>query len=153
MPSRRSDWLTRLRRCETDAVAAVVALERLADESRSDPTLLTARDGLSPANFANAVPSVRDSLFVAMVATFEFALREYWSNARGRGTEPPLRDLINSAASDRSVPDAFRHAAHRVRKQRNAAVHDGESPTDSMRSARSALARFLSYLPDDWPAA
>jgi hypothetical protein len=67
-------------------------------------------------------------------------------------THPPMKDLLDSIAVQRGIPQDWLDDAHEVREFRNGFVHEGEGEEISLTlvEARSRLCRYLSRLPEDW---
>lgn len=151
--SRRVFWLMRLKQVETDLDAATLALGEFGRLASSDATVVPTHSSVRVSDFAPANERLKPLLMVAAVVSFEAALREFWSSALGRTTEPPLSALVASVASRRQVPATLVDQVGAVRNARNAFIHQGRLPDADFPQVRRTLARFLSHLPDDWQAA
>ena len=83
---------------------------------------------------------------IRLFAVFEATLREYWGE-RGRGSQPPARDLLDGVAAYWRVSHAALQGAHGVRNWRNVLVHGGDAGRVGIREAKSRLSQFLSFCP------
>jgi hypothetical protein len=148
---KRDEWITRIKLVEQEWEIATVAVARLADEARSDLTLLPPNSKFQDVRrTAEALPT---TYFVRLFAVFEAGLRQYWRDGLSRPTQPQARDLLDGMTSARGIDNPVHEAAHRVREFRNALVHEQEGEPGeafTVAEARRHLTRFFSYLPPDW---
>ena len=144
--SRRRHWHDAIKDAsavQSAAVWAATEVQRLVGERR-----LVVPPPLRP-GFQKLLREGPNSPVVAAFTQFEAALREYWAEVLSRSTTPPMRDLVTALASRQKIPSRITADVHRVRRHRNAAVHDGivVDAVDA-ETARRALGLFLARLPD-----
>lgn len=148
---KRDEWIERIKLVETEFDTVALAVERLAERARADPSVLPT--DLQPKDVTRAAASLAPTYFVRLFAVFEAGLRQFWRDELNRDTQPPMRDLLDGVASACNVDHPFLAAAHRVREFRNALVHerdDGADEAFTIGEARRHLTRFFSYLAPDW---
>ncbi|MFO0825545.1 MAG: hypothetical protein U0792_20895 [Gemmataceae bacterium] len=94
--------------------------------------------------------NLEGTYLIRLFAAFESGLRSYW--ATFKDTTPPSKDLIDSIAGRRGIPDDTREDVHAVREYRNSLVHENESETTPIEigESRSRLCTFFARLPDQW---
>jgi hypothetical protein len=146
---RRDDWQSRIKAVEREYLAVQIAMNRLLDLTRSDPTIL--RRLVDPRDVTRASEALEGTYLTRMFAEFETGLRLYWATLRD--THPPAVDLLNSLAGQRGIPDDRRDNAHLVREYRNSLVHEREDEAAEpipIAAARSHLCHFFSFLPPQW---
>ena len=86
-----------------------------------------------------------------LFAVFEGALRGYWTTCRGKPAKVPAEILVNSVGARHQIPSAVIAATHKVREERNLIVHHDQAITNlGIVDCKSALAKFLSFLPQQW---
>lgn len=146
--------------------AAFDRLGRVRDQAEAAAFVFSHRDrlwGSDPIFYASAITAAitlehlrrtADSLeltFVVRVfAEFEAILREFWVS-EVRNTQPDMRTLIDNIAVRRSIVDADRDGAHRIRELRNEIVHDGVRAMPlTFRECMQGLARYIRWLPREW---
>jgi hypothetical protein len=119
----------------------MVALDR-------DPAELPANTKVRDAQAMSE--NLEGTYLLRLFAAFESGLRSYWASIRT--TKPPVRDLVDSIAADRDVPDDLRDEVHEVREYRNNLVHESSEDVDpvSLAEARRRLCTFFARLPDNW---
>ena len=145
---RRDDCQRRIRAVEEEYLAVRLAMNRLADAARRDPTIL---GGVSPRDLKRAAAALEGTYLTRMFAEFETGLRHYWQSLRD--TNPRSIDLLNALAALRDVSEERRDNAHLVREYRNRLVHEREDEKAGpipLATARSYLCGFFSYLPLEW---
>jgi hypothetical protein len=145
---RRTDWLDRIKEVWREfltarkAVDDFVAALKLGDAEL--PPNTKERD-------VNAMSeNLEGTYLIRLFAAFESGLRSYW--ATFKDTTPPSKDLIDSIAGRRGVPDDTREDVHAVREYRNSLVHENEVETSPVEigESRSRLCTFFARLPDQW---
>ncbi len=148
---KRDEWITRIKSVGREWEIATLAVTRLAEHVRVDPSLLPPNVG--PKEVNRTAATLPATYFVRLFATFEAGLRQFWRDGLTRDTQPPMRDLIDGVASACGIGHSFLDPAHRVREFRNALVHerdDGADEAFTIGEARRHLTRFFSYLAPDW---
>lgn len=148
--SRRAYWQRLLKNAVLQYAAVRWAMVYAGGRSANDPTILPS--GLKPSDVAATGDAVDQLFVVRTFSVFEAALREAYPAVRPQA-DPPFRtrDLIDSVASRRSVPSEVLAEVHAVRSVRNRIVHRAEDSTLDVIGQKQSLARFLRYLPPDWP--
>ncbi len=144
----RDDWLERIKAAAREFLVARTAAERFMDELERDPAALPADTKVRDAHAMADHPE--GTYLLRLFAAFESGLRSYWASVRT--TRPPVRDLVDSIAGDRNVPDDLRDKVHEVREYRNGLVHESDengAPV-ALAEARRRLCTFFARLPDDW---
>jgi hypothetical protein len=148
MPHELRGWIRRIKSIERDHAAARLALDRLLEEARRDPTILTG--DLEPQDLVKASGRLETTYFIRLFAEFETGLRLYWATIRE--TEPPTQHLLDGIAARCNIPPARLAGAHAVREYRNSVVHErdeGVAPI-TIAEARGYLCRFFAFLPPTW---
>lgn len=122
MPFNRFEWLSRMKAVEREYLAALLAVERLAEQIRTDPLLL--KGELKPRDLSRAAELLEGTYIIRLFAEFETALRRFWTLVRS--TDPPGRtqDLIQGVAATCRIGNVELDGAHDVRKYRNTLVHE-----------------------------
>ncbi len=142
------DWLERIKAVEREFLAARKAVDdfllALEQGTRQPPPNTKVRDVHTMSVLLEGTYLIRLS------AAFESGLRSYWVTVRDN--MPPAKDLIDSIAAKRSVPDEVKENVHEVRVYRNSLVHevDDEVPPVPLREARGRLCTFFARLPEEW---
>lgn len=153
--SERGRRLNRMIAVHQEFQVARVAADLLAEELRANPSFLN-RWELRSRVARDLAENLEATYLIRLFAEFEASLRDAWGRALRQATEPPMRDLLDAIAARCVVPGNWLGAAHRVRRYRNALVHQdaGEAEPVGIGQAREDLARFLSKLPGGgrWPA-
>jgi hypothetical protein len=143
-------WIRRIKTIEREYSAMRLAVDRLLEGARRDPTILTG--DLKLYDIINASERLEGTYIIRLFAEFETGLRLFWPSARG--TDPPsrTRDLIDGVAATRRVPDDERTNVHLIREYRNLLIHERDVEVDpiSIGPARSHLCRFFNFLPETW---
>lgn len=146
---RRTEWLERIRGVEREFLTARQAVDDFVDALK----LGTAE--LPPNTKERDVNAMSEHLegtyLIRLYAAFESGLRSYWETL-GRDTVPPSKDLIDSIAARRVIPDDVREEVHEVREYRNGLVHenDAEATAVEIGESRSRLCTYFARLPNDW---
>lgn len=147
---KRQRRLDRLRAVDREYQVSELSVSYLRAGIAADPAALAGR-GLRPRDADAFEENLAATYLIRLFGEFEAALRDLWTNGFRRRTEPPTRQLVDGVAARRGVPDPVLAEAHRVRRWRNAVVHEGEEDDDiEFADARSALGEFLAWLPLDW---
>ena len=90
MPHDLYRWIERVKSIERDHSSSRLALDRLRDEARRDPTILSG--DLKSQDIAKASERLVGTYLIRLFAEFETGLRLYWATIRD--TEPPTRHLL-----------------------------------------------------------
>ena len=148
MPNDLHGWLRRIKAIEREHASTRLAIGRLLEEARRDPTILTGE--LKLHDIVIASECLEGTYVIRLFAEFEARLRLFWKTIRD--TEPLTQDLLNGIAARRGIPQARIAGAHAVREYRNALVHVREQEFDPIpiAEARQHLCRFFAYLPPTW---
>ncbi len=145
---RRDEWLERIKAVVREFLVARRAADLFATAAERDPSELPTGTKLRDAQAASA--NLEGTYLLRLFAAFESGLRSYWATIRT--TKPPVRDLLDSIAGDRKVPDELRDEVHEVREYRNALVHETDEEVEpvSLAEVRRRLCTFFARLPDNW---
>src|SRR5258708_1052180 len=100
----RPHRLGRIKAVEREYRVARLALTNLNVAARIDPTMLAGEE-LKPSDAASAAANLEMTFLLRLFAEFEATLREVWDRCFRQTTTPPMRDLIDSVAARRTVPD------------------------------------------------
>ena len=138
----------RIKSIERDHLSTRLALDRLLQEARRDPTILTG--DLEPQDIVKASGRLERTYLIRLFAEFETGLRLFWATIRD--TEPPTQHLLDGIAARRDIPPDRLADAHAVREYRNSLVHerDEEMAPITIAEARGYLCRFFAFLPPTW---
>ena len=145
----RKDVIARIGEVERQHRAAALALARLDDEARRDPTVLGGAT-IDPADVRACRAGLEATYLARLFAVFESQLRDVWESAFARATHPKMTDLLDGCAARQNVPDDLLTAAHRTRECRNAVVHGGEADYVPLADARANLCAFFGRMPPEW---
>ena len=150
----RQVFFRRIRAGEREYRIASLAVTRLQAAVALEQTALK-NEGLSIADLSACRENLEATYLIRLFAEFETPLRLYWRDVRGRRTWNTIaaRTLIDRVAAYQHVPADVVTAAHRVREFRNALVHTPTAEAAeklTYAECRSALCRFLSFLPHHW---
>ena len=148
MPHERRGWIRRIKSIEQDHSCARLALDRLLQEARRDPMILTG--DLEPQDLVKASGRLETTYLIRLFAEFEAGLRLYWATIRE--TEPPTQHLLDGLAARCDIAPDRLAGAHAVREYRNSLVHAGDEAVApiSIAEARGNLCRFFAFLPPTW---
>lgn len=148
---RRLVRIGRLRRIERQWRVARISA-RLFDEGLQKNPALLAADDLEAADVTTYRDELSATYVIRLFAEFESGLRDWWQSGLGRTSRPATRQLIDSVAARRSIPDPWRDSVHAVREYRNSLVHEENEAAASVEIdiARGYLCRYFSWLPLDW---
>src|SRR5215813_12742805 len=120
MPHELRGWIRRIKSIERDYLSTRLALDRLLDEARRDPTILTG--DLEPQGIVKASGRLEATYLIRLFAEFETGLRLYWATIRD--SEPPTQHLLDGIAARCDIPPDRLAGAHAVREYRNSLVHE-----------------------------
>ena len=145
---RSYDWQLRIKAVELRYAAAHLAISRLLETARRDPTVLTG--GLEFGDVVSASKDLEGTYLIRLFAEFESGSRLYFDTLRD--TNPRTKDLLDSLAALCGISEVHRDNAHAVREYRNCLVHERmeEAVPISIARARSYLCCFFSHLPNEW---
>lgn len=149
---RLKDLLKKLDLVSVEYRVCRLAADRLWLSIEQDPTLIIQLQ-MKRAEIRETIRRLEYTYIVRMFAAFEAALREIWTGAFRRKTEPPVRDLIDAtAAANTFMTTDMLRAAHQVREYRNSIVHVNalSENTFSLLEAAAHLKEFLSFMPRQW---
>lgn len=147
--SQRQQRLERMRDVEREYLAALAAIELLAEKLREDPAWGAEHDWRA-GDAVRLQDNLEDTYLIRVFAEFESGLRSIW-RARRR-THPRTRDMIDSLATQR-VSAAGLQGTHNVREYRNWLVHEDidDAPEHvDLRQATRNLCIFFSGMPENW---
>lgn len=149
MPRDLDEWPSRLKAVEREYVALRLAVTRLMTQVGDDSTILT-RDDVRRRDIGTAAENLEGTYFTRLFAEFETALRLFWG--KERTTHPQMRDLVDGVAATCRIPYDLTAEVHAAREFRNSLIHERQIEVTRVpiSSARSALCRFLSRLPENW---
>jgi hypothetical protein len=148
MPHDLYRWIERIKSIERDHWSTRLALDRLLDEARRDPTILPG--DLKFQDLVKASGRLEGTYLIRLFAEFETGLRLFWATIRE--TEPPTQHLLDGIAARRGISPDRLAGAHAVREYRNSLVHEreeGMAPI-TIAQARGYLCRFFAFLPPTW---
>jgi hypothetical protein len=148
MPHDLSGWIERIKSIERDHGSTRLALERLLEAARRDPTILTG--DLKLRDVVEASGRLEGTYLIRLFAEFETGLRLFWATIRE--TEPPTQHLLDGIAARRGISPDRLAGAHGVREYRTPLVHErdeGMAPI-TIAQARGHLCRFFAFLPPTW---
>lgn len=149
--NKRQERLERMNSIEREFQAASLAVTFLGMQLDTDPALLT-RHKLRRRDFVQLRVNLSATYLVRLFAEFETGLREAWRFAFRKSTHPKTADLLLSIGAQRVIVQDVQDEANRVRRYRNALVHETDEAAQRIpvSVARSALCTFFSFLPLDW---
>ncbi|HEY4330027.1 MAG TPA: hypothetical protein VGN88_09845 [Phycisphaerae bacterium] len=136
----------------TEYMVCFRAIGRLRLEMIQNPAL-GPKIKLTNAAVKRALTHLESTFVVRAFAMFEAALRELWSAAFDRKTEPPVRVLVDAIASAvKHIPHGFIKDVHAIRQFRNSIVHlNLLAPRNySLVQTVHALRAYLSLMPREW---
>ena len=133
MPHDRHEcWIRRIKSIERDHSSMRLALDRLLDEARRDPTILDGRPGAS--GYRQGLGTPGEDLPHPPVRR----IRDGPPPVLGDhpGTEPPTQHLLDGIAARCEIPPDRLAGAHTVREYRNSLVHERDEGWPRSRSRR-----------------
>jgi len=94
---------------------------------------------------------LHDVYFVRMFSCFESSIRHFWRETV-KNTKPPTKQLVNSVADKRGIPDDIKVTVHEIRDFRNYLIHGGHEIVRrfTIKEASQTLNKYLARLPLDW---
>jgi hypothetical protein len=148
MPNNLHHWLRRIKAIEREHESTRLAIDRLLEGARRDPTILTG--DLKLHDIIIASERLDGTYIIRLFAEYETGLRLFWKTIRD--TEPPTQDLLNGIAARRGIAPARIANAHTVREYRNTLVQERVEDVVAISSAeaRGYLCRFFAFLPPTW---
>jgi hypothetical protein len=147
----RRKRIDRIVSVEKEFLAAIDALALLGDKLVGDPSWGDSQ-GWKQQDARNLSRNLESTYLIRLFAEFESGLRSYWELSLGNLTHPPAKDLLDSVARRRSIPQDWLDDVQEVRRLRNSYVHekdDTEVPIPLV-EAKRRLCRYFSRLPEDW---
>src|SRR5438128_106655 len=143
-------WIRNIKAVEREYLASRFSVDRSLEHVRKDPSILTG--DLRVREIERAAEFLEGTYLVRLFAEFETALRTYFQKARHRAPPSRTRDLLESIAARRRIPQEQLRNVHAVRDYRNVLVHEREGDFELMTisEARSHLCVYFSFLPRDW---
>ncbi len=149
MPNEAFAWGTRIRAVEREYATARLAVERLDQHTRDDPTVL--RGDIRFRDIGTVAAHLEGTYLLRLFAEFETALRHYLRRFRIRLPRNAI-DLINKVRDRAHIPNDTALKVHAVRDYRNTLIHDDQQPAIPVpiRDATRDLGAFLGWLQRDW---
>jgi hypothetical protein len=149
MPHSRFDWHERIKSVELEHRSVRVAVDRLLEVASQDPGVLGI--GLRPRNLNRADENLEATYLIRMFAEFETAIRSFWKTVRPKA-RTQTEGLLDRVGDRCKIPDEAARNAQVVRAYRNKLVHerDKECEAVTIAEARSRLATYLAFLPQEW---
>ena len=150
MPLETLDWIRSLKAIEHEYRVAHLAMRRLADQARRDPTLLD-RD-MRFRGIDEALRNLNGTYAIRLFAEFETGLRQFWVATRIEPEPRRIAEIIDRVAARHGIDYVELANAHRSRRYRNRQVHDNdeEGETLPVSDCRSFLCTFLGRMPVTW---
>ena len=124
MPFELVNWLETLRSIEHEYRVAVIAMRRLADQARQDPTILD-RD-MRVRGIGEALSHLDGTYSIRLFAEFETCLRKFWGVTRREQEPRGVAEIMDRIAARHGIAGDDLANAHRSRKYRNRQIHDSE---------------------------
>jgi hypothetical protein len=148
MPIEQHEWASRIKAVEREHAVMRLAVDRLREAARPDPTIL--RGAFKIGEIGEASDLLEGTYVIRLYAEFETGLRSFWEASRD--THPPMRQLLDSIASSQGIPDDDLVNAHKARRYRNGLVHerDGEDASIPLAIFRRYLTMYFHHLPPYW---
>ncbi len=143
-------WIRSLKAIEHEYWVADLAMRRLADQARRDPTILD-RD-MRVRGIAEALSNLNGTYGIRLFAEFETGLRKFWGTTRIEAEPRGIAEIIDRIAARHGIGHVELTNAHRARRYRNRQIHDSEEvgETLEMSDCRSVLCTFLGKMPPNW---
>lgn len=150
MPSRRFEWLARVKAVEREHKATRFATGYLLAKVQRDPSRLGG--DLRIRDLDEAADRLEGTYTIRLFAEFETCLRVFWEVTRNKRPPSRTRDLLEGVGARRKIPYDQIENAQEVREYRNGLVHEREENLEpiAIDVARSRLCRYLSFLPLEW---
>lgn len=119
-----------------------------------DPTTLPEEgESIRPSHLRDCLANLEATYALRIFAEFEWVLRDFWHSVRPspRVRQTRTEILVNRVAARLSIPTATTDEVHQVREYRNQLAHRaGSVATIALEDCRSALGKFMSFLPLRW---
>lgn len=150
MPLETLDWIRSLKAIEHEYRVAHLAMRRLADQARRDPTILD--EDMRVRGIDEALRNLNGTYAIRLFAEFETGLRAFWVATRAEPEPRSIAEIIDRVASRYGFDHVELTNAHRSRQYRNRQVHDNEETGETLRvsECRSFLCTFLGRMPVTW---
>lgn len=144
------DWIRSLKGIEHEYRVANIAMRRLADQARRDPTILDS--DMRVRGISEALGNLDGTYGIRLFAEFETGLRKFWETTRIEPEPRGIAEIIDRIAARHGIGHVELTTAHRVRQYRNRQIHDNEEEGESLEvsDCRSCLCTFLSKMPSNW---
>lgn len=148
--NKQPEWFERIKAVVREHLVAEVGLSLIDEATRAGKKPLP--DPLKVSDLNKTRGHLEGTYLIRLFAVFESGLRDAWLNAFRRNTRPKTEDLLNAIAAIRRIPKEQLDHAHRVRRYRNAVVHEGNEMAEpiSLEQAKSYLSQYFSWLPLTW---
>jgi hypothetical protein len=148
MPHEQHEWMGRIKAVEREYAVMRLAVDRLKQAAKPDPTIL--RGAFRIGEIGEASDLLEGTYVIRIFAEFETGLRSLWEVTRP--THPPTWQLLDSIASSQRIPNDDLRNAHRARRYRNGLVHDrdGEEAPIGLARFRGYLTMYFRHLPSSW---
>jgi hypothetical protein len=148
MPNEQHEWTRRIKAVEREYAVMRLAVDRLREAAKPDPTIL--RGAFKIGEIGKASDLLEGTYVIRIYAEFETGLRSFWEASRD--THPPMRQLLDAIASSQGTPDHDLVNAHKARRYRNGLVHerDGEEARIALPIFRRYLTMYFRHLPPSW---
>lgn len=144
------DWIRSLKAIEHEYRVANIAMRRLADQARCDPTILDS--DMRVRGISEAQGHLNGTYGIRPFAEFETGLRKFRGATRIESEPRSIAEIIDRIAARHGIGYAELTNAHRARQYRNRQIHDneGEGETLEVSDCRGFLCTFLGQMPTDW---
>jgi hypothetical protein len=139
-----------LKAIEHEYRVADLAMRRLADQARRDPTVLD-RD-MRVRGISEALGHLNGTYGIRLFAEFETGLRKFWGTTRIEPEPRRIAEIIDRIAARHGIGHFELTNAHRARQYRNRQIHDNEEEGETLEvgDCRSFLCTFLGKMPLTW---
>jgi hypothetical protein len=144
------DWIRSLKAIEHEYRVADLAMRRLADQARRDPTVLD-RD-MRVRGISLALGHLNGTYGIRLFAEFETGLRKFWGTTRIEPEPRSIAEIIDRIAARHGIGHAELTNAPRARQYRNRQIHDNEEEGETLEvgDCRGFLCTFLGKMPLTW---
>jgi hypothetical protein len=113
MPLETLDWNRNLKAIEHEYRVALIAMHRLADQARHDPTILD-RD-MRVRGIGEALSNLNGTYAIRLFAEFETGLRKFWGATRIEPEPGSIAEIIDRIAARHGIGHDELTNAHRSR--------------------------------------
>ncbi|GAC1472440.1 MAG: hypothetical protein NVSMB9_19650 [Isosphaeraceae bacterium] len=150
MPLETLVWIRDLKAIEHEYRITLIAVRRLADQARHDPTILD--KNMRVHGIGEALSNLNATYAIRLFAEFETGLRKFWVATRTAREPRGIAEIMDRIAARYGIGHDDLTNAHRSRMYRNRQIHDNEQEgeTIEVRDCRSFLCIFLSKMPSTW---